>query len=113
MHGYTATANPDTSAKALGKELPISPKLAREVCGMIRGMKVDKAIQALEDVIALKRPVPLKRYSRILMALKFRSLGHPRVVNLNLVVAWIICSRDPMASMLQLNGNLPMVVVLT
>ena len=49
MHGYTATANPDTSAKALGKELPISPKLAREVCGMVRGMKVDKAIKALED----------------------------------------------------------------
>ncbi|MBO7409399.1 MAG: 50S ribosomal protein L22 [Candidatus Methanomethylophilaceae archaeon] len=64
MHGYTATANPDTSAKALGKELPISPKLAREVCGMIRGMKVDKAIKALEDVIALKRPVPLKRYNK-------------------------------------------------
>ena len=64
MHGYTATANPDTSAKALGKELPISPKLAREVCGMIRGMKVDKAIKALEDVIALKKPVPLKRYNK-------------------------------------------------
>ena len=64
MHGYTRTADPDTSAKALGKELPISPKFSREICGMIRGMKVDKAIQALEEVIALKRPVPLKRYNK-------------------------------------------------
>ena len=64
MHGYTATADPDTTAKALGREITISPKLSREVAGMIRGMKVDKAIQALEDVIALKRPVPLKRYNK-------------------------------------------------
>ncbi|MBO7205809.1 MAG: 50S ribosomal protein L22 [Candidatus Methanomethylophilaceae archaeon] len=64
MHGYTATADPDTTAKALGKELTISPKLSREVAGMVRGMKVDKAIQALEDVVALKRPVPLKRYNK-------------------------------------------------
>jgi len=64
MHGYTATADPDTTAKALGRERTISPKLAREVAGMVRGMKVDKAIQALEDVVALKRPVPLKRYNK-------------------------------------------------
>ncbi|MBO5654390.1 MAG: 50S ribosomal protein L22 [Candidatus Methanomethylophilaceae archaeon] len=64
MHGYTATADPDTTAKALGRELTISPKLSREVAGMVRGMKVDKAIQALEDVVALKRPVPLKRYNK-------------------------------------------------
>ncbi len=64
MHGYTRTADPDTSAKALGKDMPISPKFSREICGMIRGMKVEKAIQALEDVIALKRPVPLKRYNK-------------------------------------------------
>ena len=64
MHGYTSTADPDTTAKALGKELTISPKLSREVAGMVRGMKVDKAIQALEDVVALKRPVPLKRYNK-------------------------------------------------
>ena len=64
MHGYTATADPDTTAKALGRELTISPKLSREVAGMVRGMKVDKAIKALEDVVALKRPVPLKRYNK-------------------------------------------------
>ena len=64
MHGYTATADPDTSAKALGREIPISPKMSREICGMIRGMKVEQAVKALEEVIDLKRAVPLKRYNK-------------------------------------------------
>lgn len=64
VSGYTATADPDTTAKALGREMPISPKFAREVAGMIRGMKVDVARQALEDVIDKKRAVPLKRYNK-------------------------------------------------
>ena len=64
MKGYTATADPDTSAKAIGKEMPISPKFTREICGMVRGMKVNKAIDTLEGVIALEVPVPLKRYNK-------------------------------------------------
>ena len=64
MKGYTAVADPDTSAKAIGKEMPISPKFTREICGMIRGMKVNKAISTLEGVIALETPVPLKRYNK-------------------------------------------------
>ena len=64
MKGYTATADPDTSAKAIGKEMPISPKFTREICGLIRGMKVNKAIDTLEGVIALETPVPLKRYNK-------------------------------------------------
>ena len=43
VSGYTAVADPDTTAKALGKEMPVSPKFAREVAGMIRGMKVETA----------------------------------------------------------------------
>ena len=64
MKGYTAEADPDTSAKAIGKEMPISPKFTREICGMVRGMKVNKAIDTLEGVIALEVPVPLKRYNK-------------------------------------------------
>ena len=64
MKGYTAEADPDTSAKAIGKEMPISPKFTREICGMVRGMKVNKAINTLEGVIALETPVPLKRYNK-------------------------------------------------
>ena len=64
MAGYTMTSNPDTSAKAIGKDMPVSPKLSREICGMIRGKKVDTAIRMLEEVIDLKRPVPLKRFNK-------------------------------------------------
>jgi len=62
--GYTTVSDPDTSAKALAKDQPVSPKFAREVAGMIRGMKVEVAVKALEDVIAEERPVPLKRYNK-------------------------------------------------
>ena len=64
MKGYTAEADPDNSAKAIGKEMPISPKFTREVCGLIRGMKVDKAVATLEGIIAVEVPVPLKRYNK-------------------------------------------------
>lgn len=45
-------------------ELHISPKHAREICRMLRGMRVNIAKAYLEDVIALKRAVPFKRYAR-------------------------------------------------
>ena len=64
MKGYTAEADPDNTAKAIGKEMPISPKLTREVCGLIRGMKVERAVATLEGIIALETPVPLRRYNK-------------------------------------------------
>ena len=64
MKGYTANSDPDTSAKAIGREMTISPKLTREVCCLIRGMKVNKAIETLEGIIALEVPVPLRRYNK-------------------------------------------------
>ena len=62
--GYTTVSDPDTTAKALSKEQPISPKLAREVAKMVRGMTVSQARTALEEVIALERPVKLYRYNK-------------------------------------------------
>lgn len=62
--GYTRESDPDTSARAVGREMPISPKFSREVCGMVRGMKVEQAVAALEEVVAVKRPVPLRRYNK-------------------------------------------------
>ena len=52
------------SSRAMGMELHISPKHAREICRTLRGMRAEKAHAYLEDVIALKRSVPFKRYSR-------------------------------------------------
>ncbi len=62
--GYTTIADPDTTAKARAKDQPISPKFAREVAGMIRGMKVETAMIKLEEVIAMEKAVPLKRYNK-------------------------------------------------
>lgn len=54
----------EKTVKASGRELRISPKHAREVCKTIRGMRLDKAKQYLEQVIAKKQPVPFRRFTK-------------------------------------------------
>jgi large subunit ribosomal protein L22 len=63
MPGYTPETNPDTTSRAIGKEAPISPKFTREICQMLRGKNVAVAITMLEEIEALKRPVPIRRYN--------------------------------------------------
>ncbi|HTY46125.1 MAG TPA: 50S ribosomal protein L22 [Methanomassiliicoccales archaeon] len=63
MAGYTMEVNPDVTARAIGKELPISPKFSREICHMLRGKNVSVAITMLEEIEALKRPVPIRRHN--------------------------------------------------
>jgi large subunit ribosomal protein L22 len=48
----------------MGMELHISPKAAHEICRTLKGMRAKLARTYLEDVIALKRSVPFKRYNR-------------------------------------------------
>ena len=62
--GYTTVSDPDTSAKALTKEQPISPKFAREVACAVKGMTVPQAQAFLESVIAKETPVKLRRYNK-------------------------------------------------
>ncbi len=62
--GYTAQTDPDITSRALGKELPISPKHSREICNMLKGMHVEDAIDLLEDIMDKKKAVPLKRYNK-------------------------------------------------
>jgi len=52
------------SSRAMGMELHVSPKHAREICRTLRGMRANLARAYLEDVIALKRAIPFKRYRR-------------------------------------------------
>jgi len=49
---------------AMGMELHISPKHANEICRTLKGMRANLASAYLEDVIALKRAIPFKRYRR-------------------------------------------------
>ena len=62
--GYTMETDPETSSKAYGRELPISPKKSVEVCKMVRGLDVNGAINILNEVIEGKRAVPYKRHKK-------------------------------------------------
>ena len=50
-------------SKAVGLALPISSKVSREVCARLRGMKLDKAKQLLENVVEIKDAIPYTRYT--------------------------------------------------
>ncbi len=54
----------EKTARAMGTEHHISPKHALEICNAIRGMRAETAKEYLEEVIALKRPVPFKRHNK-------------------------------------------------
>jgi len=56
--------DPDKTAKASGRELEVSPKAAREVCNVIKGMRLSEAKEFLEAVIEKKKPVPYFRYKK-------------------------------------------------
>jgi len=60
--GYTIETDQEKTARSIGKELPISPKAAVEVCRAIRGLPVEKAKDFLEGVVAEKVAVPYKRF---------------------------------------------------
>lgn len=63
--GYAYKPADETkAAKAMGYEMPISFKHAVEICAAIRGKKVEDAIKYLEDVVAMKRAVPFKKYKK-------------------------------------------------
>ncbi|ENN96417.1 50S ribosomal protein L22P [Methanocaldococcus villosus KIN24-T80] len=62
--GYKIKVDDEKTAKAMGRNIPISRKHAREICREINGMPLDKAIKFLEDVIAMKRPVLFRRHCK-------------------------------------------------
>lgn len=60
--GYTQESDPETTSRAIGKELGVSPKKCREVCKELTGLKVDAAKKYLRDVADLKKAVPYTRF---------------------------------------------------
>lgn len=63
--GYSISGlDPDKTAKASGREVRVSPKAAREVCNLIRGMRLGEAKELLQEVAERKRAVPFKRYRK-------------------------------------------------
>jgi large subunit ribosomal protein L22 len=62
--GYTVEYKIETMARAYGRELPLAWKKSVELARQLRGKTVDHAREYLEKVIALKQPVPMKKYNR-------------------------------------------------
>ena len=50
-------------AKAVGRNLSISPKYAIEICSYLRGKNLEKSKQFLQNVIQMKAAVPLRKYN--------------------------------------------------
>lgn len=78
MVGYSTKADPENSARAIGRELRISPKHSFEICNAIRGMKLEDAKKYVEDVIKLKQPVPFKRYKKYVSHRRGKGFGPGR-----------------------------------
>jgi len=51
------------TAKAVGKDLPISTKNSIEICSFIRGREMQKAKDMLRKAIEKKQAVPFKRFT--------------------------------------------------
>lgn len=65
MTGYSyAPENEEKAAKAYGRELRVSYKYAVELCRELRGKKLVKAKEYLEDIMNMKRALPLRRFSK-------------------------------------------------
>ncbi len=64
--GYTMKTDPETTSRAIGKELSVSPKHCREVLKELRGKKVEDAKKYLKGVVDLTIPVPYTRYKMFL-----------------------------------------------
>ena len=56
--------DPDRTAIASGRDLRVSHKAAREICHYVRGMRLEKAKDVLQEVAELKRPVPYRRHKK-------------------------------------------------
>ncbi len=62
-HEYSIDVDDERCAKAYGKELHISPKDSLEICKEIKGMRLEKARNYLEDVMEKEQPVPYSRHN--------------------------------------------------
>ncbi|WOF15513.1 50S ribosomal protein L22 [Methanoplanus sp. FWC-SCC4] len=61
---YSLKMEAEQIARAKANELPISPKHAIEITRFIKGKTTKEAIAYLEDVVALKKAIPFKRFNR-------------------------------------------------
>lgn len=63
MYRYAAqNVDPETTSKAVGRDLPVKPKFGINVCKAIKGMPLARAKTYLENVTQLKEAIPFKTH---------------------------------------------------
>lgn len=63
-HGYAfGKYDKEKMARVVGRDLPISTKQSIEICSFIRGKSLAKAKEDMENTIAMKKPVPFKKFT--------------------------------------------------
>ena len=60
---YSVDADPATTAKAMIRERPISPKAAKEIARELKGQTAQEAIEYLEAVIDEERSIPFRSHN--------------------------------------------------
>ena len=60
---YSVEADPDTTARAMLRDRPISLKHSKAICKQLKGMTVSEAEAYLDRVIAGERSVPVKQHN--------------------------------------------------
>ncbi|RLE57721.1 MAG: 50S ribosomal protein L22 [Thermoprotei archaeon] len=63
-HRSRQDLDPEKTVWACGRDLRISWKFAVEVCRAIKGLTLREAMKYMEDVIKLKRLVPIRTYKK-------------------------------------------------
>ncbi|MEW6069506.1 MAG: 50S ribosomal protein L22 [Candidatus Thermoplasmatota archaeon] len=61
---YSLKVAHEGTARAIGRELKISPKKSMELCNAIKRKKITDAKKYLKEVIEMKRAVPFHRFKR-------------------------------------------------
>lgn len=62
---YSIKFDPETTAKAFGREFHCSPKHSENIARALSGMDVSKAKQYLEEIIIFKKALPFKTHKRM------------------------------------------------
>jgi len=78
MKGYSIELDPETTARAIGKDLRVSYKKSIEVCRKVRGMDIEDAKGYLGDVMEKKIPVPFLKHKRHISHRKGKGFGPGR-----------------------------------
>jgi large subunit ribosomal protein L22 len=87
-HNYAYQKSEENIAKAVGRNLNVSPKQGTEICGFIRGRSVAQAKVLLHQAISKKVAIPFKRFTNGLGHKPGMSAGrfHPKACDLILKV---------------------------